>query len=345
MNSDIWINTESFERDIRAIFTKEILDITKKFNIQTKLNDEEFLNKLDGRNFFHDYFIFKIKFPDLKPRKVIITEECKNSELFKNNIQHIDEIKNIFEKGENFYPYLSKGLLNHEKYNNGVNNNADIKIDYDVMLFTTRIHHLHLNDIKESDGFIKRSSNLLFCVILENFVYFLNIDNHGNWCKKFENELFDIIKNNIETNKDLKQAYNLFFKLSNHFSIVKEFSGKEKYSLSKNNIMTSFSSNSGEAFAPYFYEVENFGYTNSDNLYQLIEKLKQFLESNKKKICSISRRNNRNNKFYNIFNLQIIEDKNWLIIEDKFHKSNGIFSAFQLKYGEQRQLVDFLYRK
>ena len=349
MKKLISIDINSFYKDFREIYTKEILDITKTFKIQTKLNDEIFLKNLTDREFFENYFIFKIKFPDLKPRRVIITDECKKSKFFQKNIKYIEKIKKIFENGEDFYSYLSKGLLNYEKDNKNIENNSNIKIDFDVMLFSTRIHHLHLEDKIEKDGFIKRSSKLLFCIIFEDEVYFLNIYEHLNgtdeWCKTMENELIEIIKNN----NFLKKHYAQFF--LEDMLVIQEngFTSKEKYILSKNGITNLFYTLNGNPFIPYFFGTAtdssfNYAINNTDNFYNIINNIKNYLNNNSKLIYDCSRIKTKNNKFYTNFTLTIKKENEWFYIVDKYKKDLGIIFKFKFEYDIYKNLVSYSYQ-
>ena len=64
----------------------------------------------------------------------------------------------------------------------------------DDLLNDWGIHHLHLGTEYNKRGKIKRSKNLLFCIINSKSVYFINIQEHkANWANK---ELLEIVYDN-----------------------------------------------------------------------------------------------------------------------------------------------------
>ena len=81
------------------------------------------------------------------------------------------KIESIIQSGGNVIPYLSRKIRKRD-YN-------------DSLLNDWGIHHLHLGTQVRSDGFIERTSSLLYCRFLEESAYFINILQHSNWeCQK-----------------------------------------------------------------------------------------------------------------------------------------------------------------
>ena len=320
-NNKIQIDTTSFVDDIRNIFTEEILEATTQFKKQSELNDSIFLKNLSDEDFFDTYFAFKIKFPELKKRRVIILDECKNSPLYQQNISYINDVKSIFENGNNFYPYLSKTLLDHEKDNNKVSEKK-ILSNYDIMLFKTKIHHMHLNSGYDNNNFINRSGCLLFCIILNEVVYFLNIDKHlsgdKEWCKKIERNLINIIKNNMEKYKELCDTYKI---LSNNLYTIdgEDFTEEEKYKLSRNGCSVFL--NGLIDFGVASEGSLNIVLKNTQQLYSIIRDVKYKIENNPIKIYKLSRRMTKNSKFYTNFIFSIKKDNGYLVIIEKYKKS------------------------
>lgn len=126
------------------------------------------------------------------PRKVFISKELKlelKSKQLPEEINPIfDEIKTEFEKGCNVNPHLSKRLL-------------DSDFD-DLLLDAFKMHHLHLTNRKETaSGFFERanslpSNSLLFCIVAEGDVYFIDILHHDEDNLWVNRRLLEIIKNN-----------------------------------------------------------------------------------------------------------------------------------------------------
>lgn len=93
--------------------------------------------------------------------------------------QAIENIAGESERGENLNPRLSRQLLNAEK-NDGLRNEWGI-------------HHLHLGDAIEEDGFRERTKLVLLVCPVADAMYFLDVRPHGNatWGDR---ELIDLLQ-------------------------------------------------------------------------------------------------------------------------------------------------------
>jgi len=100
-----------FFKDFREIFIEEILETTSQFSMVSDLNNQNYLKQKDFNELGFIYYNFKTKFPELKNRKVIILDNCKNSILYQTKINEINLLKTKFENGDNFYSYLNKRVL------------------------------------------------------------------------------------------------------------------------------------------------------------------------------------------------------------------------------------------
>lgn len=111
-----------------------------------------------------------------KPRKI----HKSNVFTCPRNLQDgLELLENKIENGENLRPHQSRLLQDLE--------------NKDGLLFDWDIHHFHLGTVIESDGFIKRTGPLLYALIDENNVYFIDILNHGQWTNQ---NLLNIIHQN-----------------------------------------------------------------------------------------------------------------------------------------------------
>lgn len=101
------------------------------------------------------------RLPEKRPRDVYFLENLPTNGPYK------DGFKTLFrsiEKGESIRPYLSRKTKN---------------LDYnDLMLNDWGIHHFHLGNTVEKDGFISRTKDVAFAVIKKNSVFFLGVFNH-----------------------------------------------------------------------------------------------------------------------------------------------------------------------
>ncbi len=72
--------------------------------------------------------------------------------------------------GKSLFPHQSKSV-----------NNLSSE---DYMLYSWSIHHFHLGDTIEADGFIKRTGPVLFAYVTEDDFYMIDIKQHGAWSDK-----------------------------------------------------------------------------------------------------------------------------------------------------------------
>ena len=95
-------------------------------------------------------------------------------------------LRHLFESGNTVMPYLSKE----------VNNTEPTKSD--GLLWDYAMHHLHLSRNDDKDGFVKRSDWLLFVVVSDQDVFFVDVRPHKDpeefqWVRQ---DLLDIVHNN-----------------------------------------------------------------------------------------------------------------------------------------------------
>lgn len=76
-------------------------------------------------------------------------------------------LKKKIQSGEKFSAHLSRTTKDTEKH--------------DLMLYDWGIYHFHLGTTIDDDGYIKRTSKLLYAYINRNDIYFLGIFEHGKW--------------------------------------------------------------------------------------------------------------------------------------------------------------------
>lgn len=160
-------------KDLKEIFIKQF----EKYGIS-------YTNTEDIHELACEYLNTLSKIIEPTPRNVFISKELRSKKMPEKINAIFDEIKTKFEEGSNVNPYLSERLLK-----SGYN---------DRLLHSWGIYHLHLSNTKknESDFFFERSDFLLFCMVIENDVYFIDILPHKEdnlWSKR---EMLKILKNN-----------------------------------------------------------------------------------------------------------------------------------------------------
>jgi hypothetical protein len=88
-------------------------------------------------------------------------------------------VAQALERGDDVTPKLSRKVI-ERTFN-------------DKMLHDWGIHHLHLGDTIEGDGFAKRTGDVLFVMIQANDAYLIDVRGHTAWT---DEELVDIIHTN-----------------------------------------------------------------------------------------------------------------------------------------------------
>lgn len=111
-----------------------------------------------------DYHRYKFRKITDAPRRVFLASSLDRNSKFKNVIS---KILNKIEKGEPLLGYQSR-LLKDADYDDG-------------LLMDWGVQHLHLGDSIESDGFIKRTKELLFIRFTQDSAYVLGIFDHNEW--------------------------------------------------------------------------------------------------------------------------------------------------------------------
>jgi len=177
------------------------MEIGYKENIRQEIYNEflKFDVTIDTSKSFKetllDYSNWRRRFIKKVPREVCFSKEIKTNSNFMSYKKAISKIEYKFKNGQDLTPFLSKLVVNTPLKANSKSSSSD----KDVFLNAFNIHHLHLNteyQRKPTKGitFIKRSNYLLFVMIKQDKVYFLDIEKHN-----FGNiNLFRIIKNNWE---------------------------------------------------------------------------------------------------------------------------------------------------
>lgn len=117
-------------------------------------------------------------------RKVHISNELKKRSIPKETKDICVELNAKFQKGDDVNPHLSKLIFKSDKP--------------DLLLNDWRLHHIHLSNKKKnkSDFFFKRADFLLFALVGENNVYFIDIVGHKTTNVFSRKDLLRIINNN-----------------------------------------------------------------------------------------------------------------------------------------------------
>lgn len=199
----------------RAI-ANEIYKYFKEQNIKKNVIDD-FVEVLSA------YYHHIKKWIHPHKRQVVISKELQlkinENQIDNKYIIAIEKFKDKFEDGLNMNGHLSKQIYNSKFY--------------DKLLICWRIHHLHL-DITEAHNKREmtknRSNMLLFCIIVYDRVYFIDIESHKKDYVFSMFNLLDIIYNNwisLIENYELKGVEEVY-------PVIKE--DKDIYELREANI-------------------------------------------------------------------------------------------------------------
>ncbi|PFD01864.1 hypothetical protein CN995_10145 [Bacillus cereus] len=120
--------------------------------------------KKDTHDLLTAFFNLQDKTVRVKRRKVHISKELGAKEIEKPYNDYLKQIRNKFKNGKDINPHLSKFSMRPYKE--------------DLLLYDWGIHHLHLNNKLDDKGFIMRSDYLLFFVLKEDDVYFIDVTKH-----------------------------------------------------------------------------------------------------------------------------------------------------------------------
>ncbi|OCS82248.1 hypothetical protein [Caryophanon tenue] len=163
------------------------------------------------------FFNLTDKSISIQKRKVYLSTELKNKQLPKPYGHYLKQVIQKFKEGQNLIPHLSiKAVKPHQK---------------DLLLYDWGIHHLHLGDTLNPNGFIKRSDYILFFVLKENEVYLIDVTKHKleDRTEFSQQQLLQILKNNwpfLLTPFQLKNITNLSKKFTDkELSIIRKNGG------------------------------------------------------------------------------------------------------------------------
>lgn len=112
-----------------------------------------------------------------QPRRCHISPQLAGSQKAAEHKGALDAIVAKIEAGDDLKPHLSRSVL--------VGHDPKGRTDRDPMLSDYGVHHLHLSSNVDSDGFVKRTKDLLFAAIRPGDAYLIGIYQHlTDWAKE-----------------------------------------------------------------------------------------------------------------------------------------------------------------
>ncbi|MDC5210408.1 hypothetical protein OHW47_13075 [Acinetobacter baumannii] len=132
--------------------------------------------KSGNKDPIHLYHRYKYRIINARPRDVI---EPSDLVIPPEHLPAYRKIVSDIKAGNSLNKYQSRNLK---------------RLDYDDdMLSHWRIQHFHLGETIESDGYVSRTSDLLFILFSNTEAHIIGFFSHGDWC---EVDIIETIHNN-----------------------------------------------------------------------------------------------------------------------------------------------------
>lgn len=96
----------------------------------------------------------------------------------------LDAIRQKIVQGDDLTGHLSKRITKGYRPSHTDQMNLSRRPDLDLMLSDWGVHHLHISQNIESDGFVERTGPLLLAIFKHDNAYLIDIIDHGKWTKR-----------------------------------------------------------------------------------------------------------------------------------------------------------------
>jgi hypothetical protein len=117
------------------------------------------------------------------PRTVHISNALNRSQFRARHQNAFNKIVSDIENGNDLNRYLSERIRTPIQLRQKGNNFGGRK-DLDLMLIDWGMHHLHLGSSLRKNGFVSRSSDLLFAIFKKSDAYLIDIKQHNSFTSK-----------------------------------------------------------------------------------------------------------------------------------------------------------------
>jgi len=107
------------------------------------------------------------------PRAVHISTELQMNQKYITYKSELDAIIRAIESGSSLTPHLSRRITTAYEPASSRAPNLQGRRDLDLLVADWGIHHLHLSTVLESDGFVKRTGELLFAAFAKDDAYLI----------------------------------------------------------------------------------------------------------------------------------------------------------------------------
>lgn len=127
------------------------------------------------------YGNWRSRFVRPHPRTVHMSAKLEADPKLTEHQTPVDAIVDALRDGRDITPHLSRGIKT--AYVPTAHRDAKLqqRPDLDLLISDWGLHHLHLATTLESDGFVERTGDLLFCAFVDDDAYLIGIYPHGSW--------------------------------------------------------------------------------------------------------------------------------------------------------------------
>ena len=296
----------NFDEDYKQFI---LLAIKKYFNINLDDNKYSYLKDLKPQDLYLCYLSNSKRIPPAKPRKVHLSEELINSDLYNTYRDKVEKIVELLKKGQSIRPYLNKDVKHIFKKN----------CPKDFLLNDWNLYHLHLGELKPNAKFCDRTRHVLFCRIAENDVYLVQILDHTEDSSFACRQLLTIMRDNWIA------QYNVH-KLNDILGMEKEFSDSEYRQLREAGICTILNIDGDYCISPNMGVVSS-GDSSMDvqiaiRQFHILEVLQEYIIKSSKIIYDFIIKCNKRHRKPNKIHLKLKHiDDNILVAQDIYSKT------------------------
>ena len=136
------------------------------------------------------YGNWRSRFVHPHPRTAYLASNLQASSKFTEHKTAVEAIIAAIEAGDDLTPHLSRGIKTAYVPQAQRDERLHRRSDLDLLISDWGLHHLHLTTEMESDGFVKRTGDLLFAAFTHGDAYLIGIYTHGSWALR---ELVEIL--------------------------------------------------------------------------------------------------------------------------------------------------------
>lgn len=140
------------------------------------------LESLELRDLLTVYGNWRYRCPPPRPRSVHISRELEKEMRTGDAPAALGPLIQKIKEGNALKPFLSRNVDVAVDRSEGTPHHR--RKDLDLLLAEWGVHHLHLSEVIEADGFAERTRDLLFVVFRPNDAYLIGIFPHGSWTKR-----------------------------------------------------------------------------------------------------------------------------------------------------------------